>query len=193
VYWHILLGADERARAAASSAQQKLRQFKGFHMTPLDWLHITTLVSGVSSEMAADDIRKMLARARSLMSAVSPINVSFEGVFYHPEAIVLRVKQDWALRPVFEIATDATRVVMGKESIASADFQSWAPHMTLCYSTQKQIAEPVITALGRKVPRFDITINSLSLVVQRGPERLWDWHRLGEVPLCSRDQRTANI
>jgi hypothetical protein len=33
----------------------------------------------------------------------------------------------------------------------------------------------------------DVGIESVSLVVQRGPERLWDWHHIGTAWLGARD------
>lgn len=49
------------------------------------------------------------------------------------------------------------------------------PHMTLCYSTGKQPAAPVIAELGKTLPTLNVTIRELSLVVQDGPEDLWNW------------------
>ena len=56
--------------------------------------------------------------------------------------------------------------------------------MTIVYSEAEQPAEPLINAaLGKQLPERKITINALPLVVQRGAERLWDWHPVGHAPL----------
>jgi hypothetical protein len=60
---------------------------------------------------------------------------------------------------------------------------AWMPHMTLCYSTSQQPAAPVIAALGRELPGCEVTLDKLSLVIQRGPELLWDWRSLGTADL----------
>lgn len=186
VYWHILLGGHTQARAAAKLAQERLSKFNGLHMTPPRWLHITTLISGTTNDITHDDMREMLTRARLSMSKVPRIKVSLEDVLYHPEAIVLKVKPDHALRPIFEVARSATQAVTGNDGALGAGFRSWTPHVTLCYSMQQQIAEPIISTLGRKVPRCEITIEALSLVVQHGPERLWDWRPFGEARLLGK-------
>jgi hypothetical protein len=51
------------------------------------------------------------------------------------------------------------------------------------YSTAAQPAEPVIAAPGKRVPTRCIAIDRLSLVVQWGPERLWDRETVGTVKL----------
>ena len=59
----------------------------------------------------------------------------------------------------------------------------WTPHLTLCYSTGEQPAAPVIAALGKALPPCAVTIDQLSLVVQNGPEQLWDWRVVGTARL----------
>jgi hypothetical protein len=51
----------------------------------------------------------------------------------------------------------------------------WAPHVTLCYSTADQLAQPIIDALGMRQPERQINISSISLVIQDRPERGWNW------------------
>jgi 2'-5' RNA ligase len=183
VYWHILLGGHPQVQAIAKIARERLSKFDGLHMTPLKWLHITTLIAGSTDEIMQGEMRDMLTIAKLSLSKIPRITISLEDVLYHPEAIVLVVRPDHALRPVFEVAQSATRAVIGRDGIAGADFQSWIPHVTLCYSAQRQPAEPVISTLGKKLPRCELTIDALNLVVQRGPERLWDWHPMGEARL----------
>jgi hypothetical protein len=55
----------------------------------------------------------------------------------------------------------------------------WTPHVTVCYSTGEQPAAPVIAELGKAIPACEFTIDRLSLVIQNGPEQLWDWRVAG--------------
>jgi hypothetical protein len=151
VYWHVLVGRHPEVRRIAEEAQERLSDFVGLHRTPVEWLHITTLVAGTTNEIARDEMKKMVADAALSLSKTPPITISLGRILYHPEAIVLKVKPDRALDPVLEAAR----------------------------STVRQPAEPIIAALGKKVPDCEITIDALSLVIQRGPERLWDWHPVG--------------
>ena len=55
--------------------------------------------------------------------------------------------------------------------------------MTLCYSVSQQPAAPVIAALGKTLPGREVTIDKLSLVIQRGPALSWDWRPTGTINL----------
>jgi 2'-5' RNA ligase len=184
VCWHLLLGGQPSVRTLVTEAQRRLAGFGGLHMTPLRWLHITVLLAGSAAELTQDDTNEMLARARALLAATPPVAVTLKRVLYHPEGIALAVSPQDALNPVFEAAQAAISEITG--SAAQSPGPAWAPHMTLCYSTSQQPAAPVIAALGRELPGCEVTLDKLSLVIQRGPELLWDWRPLGTADLLGR-------
>ena len=181
VCWHLLLGDQAPVRALARDAQQRLARFSGLHWTPLRWLHVTVFLAGSATEITEGSMNEMLGRARLLLSGTAPVTVTLRRVLYHPEGIALGVAPAGALSPVFEAAQAATREVTGVAAQSPAS--SWLPHMTLCYSTSRQPAAPVIAALGRELPGCELTIDKLSLVIQRGPELLWDWRPVGTAAL----------
>jgi 2'-5' RNA ligase len=187
VYWHILLGDNAELRSMAQKAQARLTKFPDLHQTPLRWLHITTLIAGATDGIGDGGMSGMLAEARALLSDTAPIEVTFSRILYHPEAIALDVYPQEALAPIRQAALNATRTITGRDSKVSDCKQPWKPHVTLCYSTGRQPAEPIIAALGRELPACEVSVQSLSLVVQRGPERLWDWHHIGTARLGGRD------
>lgn len=84
-----------------------------------------------------------------------------------------------ALAPIQEVALAATRAVTGRDGNVSSCIQPWNPYVTLCYSTSRQPADPIIAALGKELPACEVSVQTLSLVVQRGPERSWDWQHVG--------------
>lgn len=179
VYWHVLVGHHPQVQELVIEAQKRLSGFGGLHMTPLQWLHITTLIAGTTNDIVPDDMKKMLTDAELSLSQTLPITISLGRVLYHPEAIVLEVQPDHALGPILEAAQFATSAVTGENGVTGTPASSWMPHITLCYSTARQPAEPIISALGKTLPSCEITVDALSLVIQRGPERLWDWHHVG--------------
>src|ERR1051326_3004268 len=189
VYWHILLGDNTGLRNIVEQAQDRLSNFPHLHLTPLRWLHITTLVAGSTDDIDDNDMSAMLSTARAHLSKTNPIRVTFRRVFYHPEAIVLGVHPQKALSPIREAALVATYTATGRHGGVSASIQPWTAHVTLCSSPGRQPAKPIIAALGRELPTHEATIHSLSLVVQRGPERLWDWHHVGTAPFEGSDLR----
>ena len=61
----------------------------------------------------------------------------------------------------------------------------WRPHITICYSTSSQPATPIIDALGTRLPGYDIDTSALSLVIQHGLERAWDWSIVSTIRLAA--------
>jgi len=179
VCWHLLLGGHAGVRTMATGAQQRLARFGGLHMTPPQWLHVTVLRAGTTGQVTRGDIDQMLASARSALADTPPVTVRLEQVLYHPEAIALGVSPAGVLAPVLAAARAARPEALG----ADGREENWAPHLTLCYSTGEQPAAPVIAELGRALPACEVTIDTMSLVVQEGPERLWNWRIAGTVRL----------
>lgn len=182
VYWHILLGRYPEVQAAAHAAQQRLSGVSGLHLTPLRWLHMTTLVVGTLDEVSREQMKDMTQLASEKLAATAPIPITLGRVLYHPEAIMLGIRPEGALNPILEATQDATRVVMGKEGQINSG-TDWTPHMTLCYSESDQPADPIVEALGNELPGCNVTIDRVNLVVQHGPERLWNWEPVGAARL----------
>ena len=194
VCWHVLLGGQPAVRSIVGNAQRRLTGFAGLHMTPLRWLHITVLLAGPATEITQHARKEMLTRASSRLSRTPPVTVTLRRVLYHPEAIALEVSPATALSPILEAAQAATREVTGTSGVADGPgaASSWTPHLTLCYSTAKQSAAPVIAALGNALPACEVTIDQLNLVVQNGPEPLWDWHPVGAARLLGARHGTGS-
>ncbi|GLZ15301.1 hypothetical protein Acsp04_55360 [Actinomadura sp. NBRC 104425] len=182
VYWHILVGDHPEVRELAQAAQKRLAEFRGLHMTPAEWLHITVLVAGPDDEITDDRQREMLAAASSILADIPPVTITLGRVFYHPEAIALIAHPADALAKVREAVQEVTHKVTGRGE-SSKQSSSWSPHVTIAYSEAEQPAQPLISALGRELPSREVTLSAVSLVVQRGKERLWDWHPVGQARL----------
>jgi 2'-5' RNA ligase len=183
VCWHLLLGNAEPAQAIAREGQRRLAGFPGLHMTPLRWLHATVLLAGRAADLTQADLDQMLKVARLKLNGAAPQTVVLGRVIYHSEGIVLPMSPAGVLAPIFEAAQAATLEATAKPGITSTDGPSWVPHVTLCYSVSQQPAAPVIAALGKTLPAHQITIDKLSLVIQRGPALSWDWRTVGAIHL----------
>ena len=186
VCWHLLFGADPAVREVAADAQRRLARFGGMHMTPADWLHVTVLLVGPAAAITRDDMDRMLARARAALAGAPPVTVALGRVLYHPEGIALGLSPAGALSSVLAAAQAATREVTGTDGGTEDLGAAWMPHLTISYSTGEQPAAPVIAELGKAVPGCEVTIGKLSLVVQNGPEQLWDWRVAGAACLGGR-------
>jgi 2'-5' RNA ligase len=191
VSWHMLMRDYPEVVDMARQAQQLLAGFDGLHMTPLRWLHITTLLAGPAADFSPDQLRLMTETAADLLATTPPAAVSLGRILFHPEAIMFGVTPAETLTAIYDAARSATYRVTGKHAPDSPPAR-WRPHVTICYSTSSQPAKPIIEALGTQLPRCDIDIDALSLVVQHGPERAWDWSIVSTIRLAT-PPRTAEV
>jgi len=166
----MLLGGDTEVRDLAALARARLSGFGGLHFTPDEWLHITTLVVGPRDKFSDSQLAEMSKAAQEALSGWDPRPITFGRILYHPQAIMLEVEPKDALEPIRVVVQRTTgSVVLSREPV------DWIPHVTIAYSTACQPAGPIVGALGMRLPSRTTTIRSVSLVVQWGPERSWDW------------------
>ena len=183
VYWHMPMHGYPQVVSLAREAQRRLARFGGLHMTPLERLHMTTMVAGPAAGFSGSQLERMARTADDLLSGIQPVTVTLGRVLYHPEAIMLGVGPAEALAPFRKAALTATCRVTGREY--PDDPEPWVPHITVCYSTARQPAGPLIASLGKSLPACDIQVGALSLIVQNGPERRWDWSTIATVRLAA--------
>lgn len=178
IYWHMLVGADPDVRALAHEAQRRLASFSGLHLTPPEWLHMTALIVGPADQLSKDQVQEMADAVEHKLAGIPPITVNVGRLLYHPEAITLAARPADSLMPVLEAAKEATRQITGSPGRSGSKLASWTPHITIAYSTCRQPAEPIISALGMSLAERPVEIGAVSLVNQRGAERSWDWEPL---------------
>lgn len=117
----------------------------------------------------------------ALLAETAPITVTLGRILYHPQAIMLGISPSEALVPIRNAAAKATSIVCDRETPDSDS--RWIPHITICYSTADQPAAPIIAELGEYLPQCDVQVSTLSLVMQHGPERDWNWSTLDTIGL----------
>ena len=183
IYWHMLFRDTPAVRATARNAQARLAPFRDLHMTPEEWLHATALVAGTTDDISGEDLELMLSGAQQHLGSIQPIDVAVSRILYHPEAIMLGFTPEGALDPIHRAVRQATLAVTGRTGSVTGPAARWTPHITISYSTGRQPMAPIADALGREVPACDITVRAVSLVIQWGPERLWNWQPVGTVTL----------
>lgn len=179
VYWHVLLDGSDNLRAAVRSVQTRLAKFGGFHLTPENRLHLTTLHVGSTEQISTDELDAMLFTARNAVGEIEPPNVTLRKILYHPEAIVLGVTPADALEPIHLAVANASAA---SSQYSHAELQ-WRPHVTIAYSTVQQSMAPIVEALGRSIPEIPIDVASVELIIQWGPERAWNWQMVGTAHL----------
>ena len=192
VCWHLLLGGHAGVQSIAADVRRRLARFPGLHMTPPQWLHVTVLRVGTSDRISQGDMEQMLGKAQNALARTPPLTMTLQRVLYHPEAIALSMSPASALLPLLAAARNATRGVLGEDAAGDPREGEWVPHLTLCYSTTRQPAAPVIAELGKTLPASEVTIGEMSLVVQEGAEDLWNWQIAGSVRLLGTHEGTPD-
>lgn len=180
LYWHVLLKAHPEVCAVVREAHERLEGLPGLDLVAPEFLHLTTFIAGFSHEITSDQMDVMVQEAGRLLARTSPIIMTLGRVLYHPEAIALEVRPAECLLPMLEAVRAATRAAIGRDGMLA--HEPWTPHVTVAYSAARGPAAPIVAALGRRLPEREITIDSVSLVVQDGPETSWDWRLIAEVP-----------
>jgi 2'-5' RNA ligase len=182
-HWHMLFHDQPKVHELVAAAQKKLAGLEGLDMIDMPWLHMTTYVVGFADEVLDSAVEAMTADTRRRLSRVAPIEVSLGRVAYGSNAIVLAVEPPDALSPVLDAVRAATRAA-GCEGHTDTD--PWLPHVSVAYSNATIPAAPVIAALGRWLPKTEITIRSISLVSQTQIGQSWQWRPVAEVHLAGR-------
>lgn len=190
VYWHVLMRDHPGVVGAADEAQDRLAGISGLHRTPREWFHMTVYVPGPAEEIGPDQLRALLLRSQGAVQGTRPVPVTTSRVLYHPEAIMLAIEPMDQLRVVAQLVAKATQAVVGPQEGADERIASWVPHVTVAYSTAVQDSAPIVDAVGTHLPPRTALIDRISLVVQWGPERDWDWDVAGEIRLGGIDTST---
>lgn len=142
---------------------------------------------GFADEIPAGTVEKMVSGTRERLAAVAPIPVTLGRVGYHPQAVTLIVEPIDALTPILAAVQEATDATGYK---GYTDTDPWIPHVSVAYSHSDGPAAPVIEALGRWLPKTEVTIKSISLVSQTQVGHSWQWQPVAEVHLAGDDIRT---
>jgi 2'-5' RNA ligase len=168
-----------KSSTSPGQAAERLAPFTGSHLTPLDRLHMTTLVVGPADDVTRQQLQQMTQIAAERLGETNPIAARIGKILYHAEAITLAVTPTESLAPIRAAAVAATDEL----GMTATDRRDWMPHITLCHSTADRAARPIIDALGKQLPQREISVNSLSLVIQDGPERDWNWTTVSTIRL----------
>ena len=179
-HWHVLFHDQPRVHELVAAALGRIAGQPGLDMIPMPWLHLTTYVVGFADEVTDSAIDEMTADARRRLSEIPPIEISLGRVGYATEAIVLPAEPFDALTPVLDAVREATR---GAGCQGYTDTNPWLPHISIAYSKAPIPTAPIIAALGRWLPRTNVTIRSVSLVAQTQVGRCWQWRPVSEIRL----------
>lgn len=176
----MLFHDQPEVRSAVAAAQRKLAGRPEVDIVPLQWLHVTTLLTGFVDEVPGEKISAMAQEASLRLGRLAPIPIKLGFIYYDTEAVVLPVEPFGALDPVHRALTEAA-VAAGCD--ARDDSSPWLPHLSIAYANRTAPAAPVIAALGRSLGPVECAIKSASLVAQTQVGRTWQWRPIAEAHL----------
>jgi 2'-5' RNA ligase len=179
--WHLAFHDQPKVIELVEIAQARLKGLPGLDMIAPDLLHLTTLIVGFADEIPGSSVEKMISGAHERLETVSPIPVTLGRVGYHPQAVTLIVEPVDALNPVLTAVREATNAA-GCEGYTDTD--PWIPHVSVAYSHSDGPMAPIIDALGRWLPKTEVTIKSISLVSQTQVGHSWQWQPIAEIHLA---------
>jgi 2'-5' RNA ligase len=179
--WHLAFHDQPKVIELAEMAQARLQGLPGLDMVAPHLLHLTTLIVGFADEIPENTVEKMVSGARKRLALVAPIPVTLGRVGYHPQAVTLIVEPGDTLNPVLAAVREATDAA-GCQGYTDTD--PWIPHVSVAYSHSDGPAAPIIHALGRWLPKTQVTIKSINLVAQTQIEHSWQWEPVAEVHLA---------
>lgn len=189
-HWHMLFHDQPAIHDLVAAAQERLVGLPGLDMVPLRWLHVTTYIAPFVDEASDDQVTAMVAEARRLLTEVDPIPVSVGRVLYHPQAVTLVLEPFDALYPVLDAVRAATN---SAGCVGHTDTDPWFPHLSIAYCNGPGPYAPIIAALGRSLPKFNIMMRSVSLVSQTQVGHTWQWRPVAEVRFGGRPARPAPV
>ncbi len=179
-YWHLTFHDQPKVVELAELAQARLKGLPGLDLVAPQWLHVTTLAVGFADEVPENSVAEMISSARERLATVAPIPVTMGRVGYYPQAVALVVEPVGALNPLLAAVREAADAA-GRPGRAGTD--PWIPHVSVAYSHSDGPAAPIIDALGRWLPKTEVTITSISLVSQTQVGHSWQWQPVAEVRL----------
>lgn len=184
--WHMAFHDQPTVLELVKTAQARLSGQAGLDMVAPHLLHLTTYIVGFTDEVPKSAVEEMTAGVRERLATLAPIPVTIGRVGYHPQAVALIVEPRGALDPILSAVRKATDAAGCQ---GHTDTDPWLPHISVAYSHADGPATPIISALGRSLPRTDITIKSISLVSQTQAGRSWQWQPLAEACLTGDQSR----
>ena len=184
VSWHMLVRDYPEVVDLARQAQQRLAGLDGLHMTPLRWLHVTTLLAGPAADFSPVKLRQMTETAADLLASMPTAAVTLGQVLYHPEAIMLGVTPVKALTAIYDAARSGTHRVTGEQAPDGRPAR-WRRTSRSATARLAGPPSPSLTRWARIFPDATSTCVRSASSSSMAPERAWDWSIVSTIRLAA--------
>ena len=172
VSWHLLMRDYPEVVDLARRAQQRLAGFDGLHMTPLRWLHVTTLLAGPAADFSSDKLQQMTETAADLLASTPA-----------PAVTLGHVLDDEAKRTYGDVASGQPRAKrvndglgrLARRAVADSDVRSPARGLARWVRPGDLMGRRARGVIDRRQPvgRCDAEHDGFGMVADLAPTIQW--------------------
>ncbi|MFB7329936.1 2'-5' RNA ligase family protein [Streptomyces sp. NPDC056190] len=180
--WHMTFDGQEDVQRLAAEYRKTLAPVGDvLTLIPNRWLHLTMQGIGFVGEVKEQDVHAIVDAARPRLAAIPAFEARIGPAVVDPEAILLPVQPDDAVRAVRHAIREAIGDVLGDVPEKAAGFR---PHVSEAYSAEDGPADPIAQALdGVRVAPVQARISNADLIVIHRDNQMYEWEPFATVPL----------
>ncbi|MDX3855853.1 2'-5' RNA ligase family protein [Streptomyces sp. AK02-01A] len=179
--WHLTFGEQHDVHRFAEQYRKALSHIDGLDPIPDQWLHLTMQGVGFVDEVDRVAVDAIVEAARVRLAAVPGFDLTLSTPRIDPEAVLVPVQPDGAVRAVRHAIRSAIRDVLPEVPEASAGFM---PHVSVAYSNNNNQLSPLSEALAAvDIPPATARVKSAELIVLHRDNRMYEWTPYVQVPL----------
>ncbi|GAA0531486.1 hypothetical protein GCM10011581_15770 [Saccharopolyspora subtropica] len=183
--WLLPLSDQPGLRKLVNDYQYALRDLPGFDLVPLEWMHILVQEIGFTDEVDEDQLKPLLAAARTRLSTVLPLTLAFHHAVVLPESLSLPAEPRSTVLELRAAVREATAEVLG-EAALPPEPEDIDKHVSLAHSiTDGPAIFAIATLSATPVEPVTAKIPALSLVKLTRDHSSSEWETIAEVPLGS--------
>jgi 2'-5' RNA ligase len=180
--WHMTFEGQENVHRLAAEYRSVLAPTgDALTLIPDQWLHLTMQGIGFVGEVKEEDVRAIVDAARPRLATIPAFDSKIGPAIIDPEAILLPVQPDGAVRAV----RDGIRQAIGDVlSDVPEKAEGFRPHVSVAYSAADGPAEPITEALDGVCPApAQARISSAELIVIHRDNQMYEWETFATAPL----------
>ncbi|WSZ73019.1 2'-5' RNA ligase family protein (plasmid) [Streptomyces chartreusis] len=180
--WHLTFEGQEDVHRLAAEYRSALAPL-GDILTPIpdQWLHLTMQGVGFVGETKEEDVNAIVEAAHAHLAAVPAFDLRIGPAVLDPEAVLLQVDPDSAVRTVRNSIRTAIGEVLGEIPEKAEGF---TPHVSVAYSAQDGPTSPIRQILGGlSLTPAQARISSAELIVIHRDNQMYEWEPFAKVPL----------
>jgi 2'-5' RNA ligase len=154
---------------------------------PPQWLHLTVLRAGFTTEFTESEMQAVAARLEAPLAAQKMITLTLGPAWVYKGYPLLRTLPEEPLEAIFQQVVGALKVEVGEERMphpVDRPITKLAPHVSLAYTRNYDNEDEVQRTIAENpIPPVSVRLGYLSLVRQRPTDGHYEWEVVENIPL----------